>query len=203
MVLSETISESFQAWLSSASDFVGQVYAQEPVLVLAVSVLLALPALILLGVLLRSRRRFVGDSTNTTLLHRGTKQDAANITGRTVLPVTPPRPLSARLEIPGPKNSAYGLNGREMVRLGREDDNDVCLDDSTVHRYHAVIQRSVDAGYIISDISTQGGNGVFVNGKRTREARLEDGDEINLGTARLVFRLETPMDVQVETLNQS
>jgi pSer/pThr/pTyr-binding forkhead associated (FHA) protein len=57
----------------------------------------------------------------------------------------------------------------------------------TVHRYHAAVHRTDDAEFVITDLSSAGGNGVKVNGRAVSEARLEDGDVIELGLARLKF----------------
>jgi len=76
---------------------------------------------------------------------------------------------------------------RELMQIGRESDNDVCLSDSTVHRYHAVIERSGDLGFVITDVSGPQGNGMRINGAPAWRARLEHGDVVELGKARLKF----------------
>ena len=73
------------------------------------------------------------------------------------------------------------------MRIGRDGDNDICLSEMTVHRYHAAVHRTEDADFVITDLSSAGGNGVKVNGNAVAEARLEDGDLIELGLARLKF----------------
>lgn len=114
----------------------------------------------------------------------------------------PPRPaeasISVRYDEGGTPKDANAKNrepqrfafGRvTMLRIGREADNEIVLEAPTVHRYHAVIQRTPDAGYVITDLSRENGNGVFVNGQRIAEAQLRSGDEIRLGTAVLAFVL--------------
>jgi FHA domain len=76
---------------------------------------------------------------------------------------------------------------RELLSIGRGEDNDLVLDETTVHRYHAIIQRTPDALFLIKDLSGPGGNGVFVNDERVTEAHLLDADRIALGSATLVF----------------
>jgi pSer/pThr/pTyr-binding forkhead associated (FHA) protein len=56
-----------------------------------------------------------------------------------------------------------------------------------VHRYHAVIERTPEEAFVITDVSGKEGNGVRVNGERTAKARLADGDVIELGRAKLKF----------------
>jgi pSer/pThr/pTyr-binding forkhead associated (FHA) protein len=56
-----------------------------------------------------------------------------------------------------------------------------------VQRYHAVIERTPEAAFVIIDVSGEGGNGVRINGERQARARLFDGDVIELGRTRLTF----------------
>jgi FHA domain len=76
---------------------------------------------------------------------------------------------------------------RELLSIGRGEDNDLVLDAPTVHRYHAIIQRTPEALFLIKDLGGPGGNGVFVNGERVTEAHLLDADRISLGNVGLVF----------------
>ncbi len=85
------------------------------------------------------------------------------------------------------KAASYPLGKGSLIRIGRDADNEVVLAAPTVHRYHAVIRRTADAGYIVFDMSGPGGNGVYVNGERVKDAQLGNGDRIALGTARLRF----------------
>jgi pSer/pThr/pTyr-binding forkhead associated (FHA) protein len=74
-----------------------------------------------------------------------------------------------------------------MLRLGREADNDVCLSEKTVHRYHAVIRRTTDGDVVITDLSGPDGNGILINGTRVGEGRLKAGDTISIGEVKLKF----------------
>jgi pSer/pThr/pTyr-binding forkhead associated (FHA) protein len=56
-----------------------------------------------------------------------------------------------------------------------------------VHRRHAVIERMPGEAFVVTDVSGKDGNGVRVNGKPVAQARLVDGDVIELGRARLRF----------------
>lgn len=115
----------------------------------------------------------------------------------------PPRAGSARLVVEADSDQdADGAAAEEagsrlhrigrgsLTRIGRESDNDLVLTDGTVHRYHAVVRRTTDAGYVVFDMSGPGGNGVYVNGERVSDAQLHDGDRIALGEARLRFHLD-------------
>ena len=97
-------------------------------------------------------------------------------------------PLSghAFLEIVGAANARFALL-RDMLRIGREDDNDIRIASDRVHRYHAAILREDIGCYRITDLSGHGGTGVIVNGEPCSGARLRDGDVIDLGPGRLKF----------------
>ena len=77
---------------------------------------------------------------------------------------------------------------RDMLRIGREDDNDIRIPNSSIHRYHAAIHREEYDDWHMTDLSGVEGNGLIVNGRRCFEARLTDGDLIQLGPGRLRFR---------------
>jgi hypothetical protein len=77
---------------------------------------------------------------------------------------------------------------RDMLRIGREDDNDIRIQSRYVHRYHAAIHREDHDDWLITDLTGVESNGLIVNGKRCCEARLSDGDLIQLGPGKLRFR---------------
>lgn len=77
---------------------------------------------------------------------------------------------------------------RDMLRIGREDDNDIRIPSRYVHRYHAAIHREDYDDWHITDLTGVESNGLIVNGKRCCEARLNDGDLIQLGPGKLRFR---------------
>ena len=74
--------------------------------------------------------------------------------------------------------------GAERTLIGRSPDCDVFLDDVTVSRRHAILVRE-DGEFTIEDQGSL--NGTFVNRKRIETARLEDGDEVQIGKYRLTF----------------
>lgn len=76
---------------------------------------------------------------------------------------------------------------RDMLRIGREHDNDIRISSRSVHRYHAAIHRDSDDWHI-TDLTGVESNGLIVNGRRCCEARLNDGDLIELGPGKLRFR---------------
>ena len=76
-----------------------------------------------------------------------------------------------------------------IARLGRAEDNDVCVQSRGISRHHAVITATVQ-GFILRDLGSQ--NGTVVNGEKIAERTLADGDQVALGDARLRFTLASP-----------
>ena len=68
--------------------------------------------------------------------------------------------------------------------LGRDANADVCVDDTTVSRRHAEIRREGD-GYHLVDAGSL--NGTYLNRERVEDAVLHDGDELQIGTFKLLF----------------
>jgi predicted RNA-binding Zn-ribbon protein involved in translation (DUF1610 family) len=69
------------------------------------------------------------------------------------------------------------------TRIGRSGSADICLDDATVSRRHALIVRTPeDELRALDDRSL---NGLFVNGDQVEWAPLADGDELEIGRYRL------------------
>lgn len=83
-----------------------------------------------------------------------------------------------------------GSAGREhslalgRTSIGRASDNLVHLLDEAVSRHHAEVVPS-PAGYVLRDLGSE--NGIFVNGERTPEHILSEGDVIQIGARTLVF----------------
>ena len=72
----------------------------------------------------------------------------------------------------------------DYFAIGRGSDNHLQLPDRTVSRTHALI-RLAQGVWFLQDQESSGGT--FVNGARTPAARLNDGDEIEIGPFRFVF----------------
>ncbi len=74
---------------------------------------------------------------------------------------------------------------RASVSLGRHPENDIVLDDRTLSRFHARVERRGDR-YVVIDLGAQ--NGVYLNGTRiTGESGLTPGDRIGLGRYVAIF----------------
>ncbi len=151
----------------AAESWVLRNYARRPTLMVGLAGALALPTLALGGLFLYRRRP--GDDA------------PAEARDDDIQPA-----MAAWIEIEGCARVAM-LQSRDFLQIGRQDDNDVCLADESVHRYHAVIERSARQGFVIVDISGPSGNGVVVNGERRQRAQLTDGDTVEVGRSRFRF----------------
>lgn len=144
-------------------------YARRPAIMIGVAVGVLIPVLAVVGWLLH--HKLAGTLAST----KG--HDAASLA---------PNFASARIEIDGA--SAIELpQERSLVQIGRHDDNDICLSDEAVERYHAVIEHNPIAGFTITDVSDPAGEGIKVNGQRRVRAVLVDGDTVELGRSKLRF----------------
>jgi pSer/pThr/pTyr-binding forkhead associated (FHA) protein len=76
---------------------------------------------------------------------------------------------------------------RDSYALGRHRNNDIVITDAKASSFHARIDRSPE-GFVLVDLKSR--NGCWLNGKRVETARLKTGDEIRVGMARLVYRVD-------------
>jgi pSer/pThr/pTyr-binding forkhead associated (FHA) protein len=72
----------------------------------------------------------------------------------------------------------------DETRLGRHPDSEIMLDDITVSRRHAEVERTAE-GWIATDAGSL--NGTYVNQERIDRAVLHHGDELQIGKFRLVL----------------
>jgi hypothetical protein len=88
------------------------------------------------------------------------------------------------LEVNGKK---YDLDGVQTT-IGRSKECDIQLPDPNVSRKHAEVRQEGAAYWAIDLDST---NGMEVNGRRLKRAKLRQGDTITVGSTELLFRRET------------
>ena len=72
-----------------------------------------------------------------------------------------------------------------LITIGRRQDNDIPLRDTTVSGRHAEIRVDGDR-YFLVDVGSL--VGTFVNRQLVDQIELRDGDEVWIGRHRLVFR---------------
>jgi Domain of unknown function (DUF4388)/FHA domain len=76
---------------------------------------------------------------------------------------------------------------RDSYTLGRHRNNDIVVSDPKASSFHARIDRSPE-GFVIVDLKSR--NGCWLNGTRVETARLKTGDEVRVGMARLLYRVD-------------
>jgi pSer/pThr/pTyr-binding forkhead associated (FHA) protein len=84
----------------------------------------------------------------------------------------------------GPNVGSRFALEKDVVQAGRHPDSDIFLDDVTVSRRHAEIARDA-GGYVVRDAGSL--NGTYLNRQRVEASPLADGDELQIGTFKLVF----------------
>ena len=84
----------------------------------------------------------------------------------------------------GPNAGSTFLLDGDVSSLGRDTKSDVFLDDITVSRTHARIERR-DSAFFVRDLGSL--NGTYVNGDAVEETKLARGDEVQIGKFKLVF----------------
>ena len=69
--------------------------------------------------------------------------------------------------------------------IGRHPDNTIQILDRIISKEHAQIQRTPEGRYLLRDLGSL--NGTYIRGERVHEQILGDGDEIALGSTRLLY----------------
>jgi adenylate cyclase len=69
--------------------------------------------------------------------------------------------------------------------IGRHPDNTIQVLDRIISKEHAQIHRTPEARFLLRDLGSL--NGTYVRGERVHERLLADGDEIALGSTRLLY----------------
>jgi adenylate cyclase len=70
--------------------------------------------------------------------------------------------------------------------LGRHPDNTIQILDRIISKEHAKIDMTPEGGFLLRDLGSL--NGTYVGNKRVQQHLLREGDEITLGSTRLVYR---------------
>jgi pSer/pThr/pTyr-binding forkhead associated (FHA) protein len=85
----------------------------------------------------------------------------------------------------GPNAGSTFLLEGGSTAVGRGTDSAVFLDDITVSRVHAVLERRDDGSWFVRDVGSL--NGTYVNGEQVDETKLASGDEVQIGKFKLTF----------------
>lgn len=96
--------------------------------------------------------------------------------------------------------SKHELNSL-ITRIGRNQDNDIVIDNVGVSGNHAEIIKNGDS-YNIYDLNSK--NGVFVNGERIADRELKFGDEISIFKHKLrLVAVDVPSTIELPTTKAS
>jgi adenylate cyclase len=89
--------------------------------------------------------------------------------------------------------SHFSLANDRTFRIGRSDKNNVVLADDLASRNHAMLQRSDDGKFYITDLGSS--NGTFVNGGRiSAPVVLRHSDKIRIGTHEFTFNQHSAVE---------
>lgn len=121
-----------------------------------------------------SEEALLGMSTRRIAAMPGSAADARTFDARGLLHV----------EGDGPDAADYALGS--AARIGRSEENDICIQSRGLSRQHAIITATAK-GFTLRDLESQ--NGTTVNGAPVTEHALCDGDVITVGDARLRFSM--------------
>lgn len=76
---------------------------------------------------------------------------------------------------------------KDLIEIGRKNDNDLVLDDDEISRRHAQLKKTGDE-YQIIDLGSE--NGVLVNNKRVTRQTIHHNDSITIGRYNVIFKTE-------------
>jgi Protein of unknown function (DUF3662)/Inner membrane component of T3SS, cytoplasmic domain len=107
---------------------------------------------------------------------------------------TPPEEPGDESDAAAPGVAVLSWNGQtrrieaQRAVLGRSRDCDVQIEDANVSRRHAELRREDDGFWIVDLDST---NGVEVDGRRVKRAKLDPGDVFTVGSTAVTFSTES------------
>ncbi len=124
----------------------------------------------------------------------------------------PPRnPGAAETQLPGAAQPARASPGDALcfeldpkvakgpLRIGRAEDSELLISDATVSREHCVLRRDGDHWYVRASASVKSmklGGAVLIAGS---EAKLQPGQQLDLGEVKLTFLDANQFVVRVES----
>lgn len=68
---------------------------------------------------------------------------------------------------------------RDVLTVGRTEDNEIVMKSESVSRCHAYLKRNMNGGWLFQDNNSK--NGIRVNGEKVHEALLKEGDLLAIG----------------------
>lgn len=86
----------------------------------------------------------------------------------------------------------YPIEQEQCINIGRNNGNDIIIDNLAVSGYHARIDAK-DGVYIVTDLQSK--NGTYINNQRITEAPLHQKDRICIGKHNLLVDLLDQIDL--------
>ena len=107
-------------------------------------------------------------------------------------PSSPSISTAAKTSLPPPEVEVYEneklaqkISLTKNIVIGRSPASDIVVKEAKVSRKHAEIQ-IINGKYILIDLESS--NGTFVQGKKIKEHTLQSGEQIGVGTVKLIFK---------------
>ncbi|MCB1039968.1 MAG: zinc-ribbon and FHA domain-containing protein [Acidimicrobiales bacterium] len=86
----------------------------------------------------------------------------------------------------GPNTGSEFALEHVITTAGRHPDSDVFLDDVTVSRRHAEVERTASGAVVVRDVGSL--NGTYLNQQRIdTDTPMSNGDEVQIGRFKLVY----------------
>jgi pSer/pThr/pTyr-binding forkhead associated (FHA) protein len=95
--------------------------------------------------------------------------------------------LTARLDVVVARGTVRSIELLPEMTIGRSRDCSIFLEDLAVSRLHATLRELPNGDYEVLD--HRSATGTFVNGRAMARCVLHDGDELQVGATRFVYRL--------------
>ncbi len=95
-----------------------------------------------------------------------------------------PKGTSGFVVIKGPNVGEKFFLTNDEVSIGRSPESGIFLDDITVSRQHAILEKT-EKGFKLIDTGSL--NGTYVNGDRAESTLLQNGDRIQIGKYVFLF----------------
>lgn len=96
------------------------------------------------------------------------------------------RLVATLVPVDGGEGAAQGYALTPENTIGRVRENSVQVAHGSVSRHHAILRFTAE-GWMLEDLGAE--NGTWVNGERIQKRQLADGDRVNIGTVRFLFRV--------------
>ncbi len=98
-----------------------------------------------------------------------------------------------KIQTPGEEERTVTLSDGQTVAVGRDEENELFINDPSVSRIHACFTATIH-GVVIADLSSR--NGTFLNGERVVSFRdLNSGDVIDIGSTKIKVFLNAQDDL--------